>query len=104
MFWENEVATEDIATFSLPRDGEHCRGYIRYSLEEVNPGHILDSWCNYYYQESALQYPVQTAADVITPGWASNAGCYDCISTALQMSYDVDKAIEEGVYEYHFLD
>lgn len=103
VFFHNGPSTDTIALFSLPRNGENCRGYICYSVEEFNPGHILDSWFNYYYQESGLQYPVRTAADVIIPGTAGNRGIFDCVATALQMTYDAQKAIEEGIYDFHFV-
>ena len=101
--FNNGPATDTIALFSLPRSGENCRGYICYSVEEFNPGHFLDSWFNYYYQESALQYPVRTADDVIVPGTAGNRGIFDCVATALQMTYDAQQAIEEGIYDFHFV-
>lgn len=103
VFWQNGPSTDGIAAFSLPRDGENCRGYVSYSVEEFNPGHILDSWFNYYYQESPFQYPVRTAADAISPGTAGNRDCFQCVTTALQMSYDVEKAQEEGIYDFHFV-
>lgn len=104
VFWENQISTDGIAAFSLPRGGENGRGYICYTVAEGDPGHILDGWFNYYYQESALQYPVQTAADAITPGWARNSDCYHCTATALQMAYDATKAQEEGVYDFYIIE
>lgn len=60
---------EAAAEFSLPRDGENCRGYVSYTVEQLEPGWLLDSLCHYYYQTSPLLYPARTAADIIRPGY-----------------------------------
>lgn len=98
------TGTDIIATFSFPRDGENCRGYVCYTTRPAQQGYILDSWCNYYYQQHPA-FPVCTPDAVIRPGIVStNPENYRGISTALQVSCNVDKALESGVYDYEPLD
>ena len=98
------TGTDLVAAFSLPRGGENCRGYVCYTTRIVTPGYIINSWCNYYYQETPLWFPVRTAADVINPGVSYHPDAFQMVNTAIQMSYDVDKALEEGIYEYEHFD
>ena len=52
-----------LATFSLPRKGTAHRGYVAYTVKEVQDGWILNSCINYNHQNSWLQYPVMTAQE-----------------------------------------
>lgn len=99
MFFGEVTGTDIIATFSLPRGGENCRGYVCYTARIIDPGWIIDSWCNYYYQES-LWFPFRTPEDIINPGVSSRVKPYQMVNTAMQMSYNIDKAPEEGIYDY----
>lgn len=104
MFFGDVTSTDLVAAFSLPRGGENCRGYVCYTTRIIDPGYILSSWCNYYYQETPLWFPVRAAADVIRPGVSYHPDAFQMTTTALQMSYDVDQALEEGIYEYESFD
>lgn len=103
VFWENQISTDGIAAFSLPRNAENCRGYVSYTIEVATPGYIIDSWCNYYYRTTFPAFPNRGAADAVPIGMASNSDTFKMIVSALQMSYDVTDAIESGIYEYHII-
>lgn len=86
-FFGQNDSTDIIATFSLPSDGENCRGYVCYGVEMVEEGWLLNSWCNYFYQQTFLQYPVGTAEETLL---SRNFGFNDAIKanqTAIQLSY-----------------
>ena len=104
IFWENQISTDGIAAFSLPRDAEHSRGYVSYTIQVAVPGYIIDSWCNYYYRTAFPAFPNQGSADAVPIGMASNRDPFTMIVSALQMGYDVSDAIESGIYEYHIID
>ena len=61
IFFGNQTSTDFFAHFSFPNEGEHQRGYVAYTVDEINDGWILDSWINYTHQLSPLQYPVISA-------------------------------------------
>lgn len=61
IFFGNQTSTDFFAHFSFPGEGEHQRGYVAYTVDEINDGWILDSWINYTHQLSPLQYPVISA-------------------------------------------
>ena len=61
VLWGEQTNTDLFAAFSLPRHGEHCRGYVAYSTTEARDGYILSSGVYYTHQQSWLQYPVVTA-------------------------------------------
>lgn len=87
-FFGQTDSTDIIATFSLPRRGENCRGYICYGVKSVEEGWLLNSWCNYFYQQTFLQFPVHTAEEAVL---SHNFGYSEAIKanqTAIQMSQD----------------
>ncbi|MBC8536187.1 hypothetical protein [Feifania hominis] len=57
----NQTSTDVFATFSMPNSGERHRGYVSYSIAELNDGYIVDAWINYTHQQTLLQYPALTA-------------------------------------------
>ena len=61
IFFGNQTSPDFFAHFSFPGEGEHQRGYVAYTVDEINDGWILDSWINYTHQLSPLQYPVISA-------------------------------------------
>ena len=69
------VNTDLFGEFSLPRNGERCRGYVAYTIEKASDiDYILDSWINYTHQRSRLQYPVLSAKEHRkTVGWDTYA-------------------------------
>lgn len=60
---------DPFATFSMPADGERCRGYIAYSmvgndeLDYDKTNHSFSSFAVYTHQWDWLQYPVKTAME-----------------------------------------
>lgn len=84
VFWGQQTSTDVFATFSMPRDGEDQRGYVSYTVKELQDGYIVDSWINYTHQQSALQYPALTAVEKrMTNSWNS-AGVFFTVQDALQ--------------------
>ena len=63
--WNKQSDVKVFAAFSLPRQGENHRGYIAYTITQVNPGCIVDSWFRYTHQTSPVQYPVRPAKDYV---------------------------------------
>lgn len=85
VFWENQISTDGIAVFSLPRDAENGRGYVSYTIKVAMPGYIIDSWCNYYYRTAFPAFPNRGSADAVPIGMASNSDTFKMIVSALQM-------------------
>lgn len=84
ILWGEQTNTDLFAAFSLPRHGEHCRGYVAYSTTEARDGYILSSWCNYTHQQSWLQYPAVTAMEKrLTAAWG-DTGAFRTVQDALQ--------------------
>ena len=71
------------AEFSLPREGDNCRGYVIYTAQQTIPGYIIDSWAEYVHQCSPSGFPVRTAAAECIMGlWMSDNFCSEY--TAIQ--------------------
>ena len=71
MAWIDSVqtVTDNIGTFSFPRKGENCRGYVSYSTVHTDKAYFtFYDFINYTYQESWWQYPVISAYDNMTNG------------------------------------
>lgn len=86
-FFGPYVSTDIMAAFSLPFLGENCRGYVCYDLEMVEEGWLLNSWCNYFYQQLP-SYPVQTAEDFSMSGSSFNNTTFKECQTALRLRPD----------------
>ncbi len=86
IFWGTQSRRDVFANFSLPEEGSRHRGYITFTLEELEPGWIVDCWFNYNHQMSWLQYPVRTAMEDQTLGFGSNDYAFQRIQTALQFT------------------
>jgi len=54
-----------IATFSFPKNGENCRGYLTYLITGDDFSTIAVGQMNYFYQKHQFQYPVQTVWDYL---------------------------------------
>lgn len=84
ILWGEQTSTDVFAAFSLPRRGENCRGYLAYSIEELQDSWIINAWINYTHQTSRVQYPVQTAMEHrMTGGW-NHTGPFRTVQDALQ--------------------
>lgn len=93
ILWGEQTNTDLFAAFSLPRHGEHARGYVAYSTTEARDGYILSSGVYYTHQQSWLQYPVVTAMEKrLTTTWG-DSGAFRTVQDVLQFD-PVDEAAE----------
>ena len=84
VLWGEQTNTDLFAAFSLPRHGEHARGYVAYSTTEARDGYILSSWEHYTHQQTWLQYPVVTAMEKrLTATWGES-GAFRTVQDVLQ--------------------
>ena len=84
VLWGEQTNTDLFAAFSLPRHGEHARGYVAYPVAETQDGYILSSGVYYTHQQSWLQYPVVTAMEKrLTATWGES-GAFRTVQDALQ--------------------
>ena len=68
-FWGDSSTERDLlAAFSLPDNATRQRGYLSYSVSEVQDGCIIFSWMDYVHRDSPLLYPNQSAMDHILSG------------------------------------
>lgn len=83
-FFGAQNSMDVFATFSMPKSGENHRGYLSYTVDEVNDGWIINSWFNYTYQKTWKQYPVMTAKDqrLMNNGWMGK-GAFELIQQQL---------------------
>ena len=84
VLWGEQTNTDLFAAFSLPRHGEHCRGYVAYSTTEARDGYILSSGVYYTHQQSWLQYPAVTAMEKRMTSAFGNTGAFYTVQHALQ--------------------
>jgi hypothetical protein len=63
IFGGEEIYTDIFATFSMPKKGEHYRGYVAYQMEGFGEKYTINTWINYTHQQNWLQYPVKTAME-----------------------------------------
>lgn len=84
VLWGKQTNTDLFAAFSLPRHGEHCRGYVAYSTTEALDGNILSSGEYYVHQQTWLQYPVVTAQTHRMTCTQSSGGAFRTVQDALQ--------------------
>lgn len=97
-FWGEQTSTDVFAEFSMPRDGENHRGYVSYTIEEVQEGWLVDAWINYTHQVSWLQYPAITAKEKYMTTGAGDTNAFNTIQDALQFSpiYDSSESQNDG--------
>lgn len=84
VFFGQRTNSDLFAAFSLPRHGEHARGYVAYTAAAVQSGCLLNSWINYTHQQSWLQYPVVTAMEKRMTSAFGNTGAFYTVQHALQ--------------------
>ena len=82
-----------VAAFSVPRNGENCRGYVAYPVAELSDDYIISSWINYTHQQSWLQYPAMAAEEYRKSGFWNDSGAFRTIQDALQF-YPTDDDVE----------
>lgn len=88
IFWGKQSKTDVFAAFSLPRAGEHCRGYVSYQTRNIQSGYLFSSWFNYTHQRTWLQYPVITAMESRIKNFWNTAGAFYTVQDALQFYPD----------------
>jgi len=57
------TVTDVFAEFSMPKDGKNHRGYMSYTIKEMQDGQIVYAGINYTHQNGWFQYPVMTAKE-----------------------------------------
>lgn len=74
IFWSPTEKRLLMALFSIPMDGENCRGYLTYSVGTGEDGKILSSRINYTHQARFWDYPLMTAEKSVKLGiWRSGS-------------------------------
>ncbi|MDE5994542.1 MAG: hypothetical protein K2G60_03415 [Oscillospiraceae bacterium] len=63
VFFGSQTSNDIFATFSMPKNSEHQRGYVAYPIDEVQFGRVVQSWCNYVHQNTLFVYPSVTAME-----------------------------------------
>ena len=84
IFWGQQTSTDVFAEFSLPNQGENHRGYVSYTIAEVQDGWSIDAWINYTHQTPWPQYPVITAKEKQQTMGVGNTNTFKTIQDALQ--------------------
>ena len=63
ILFSDGTVTDVFAEFSMPNDGENHRGYVSYTIKEMQDGQIVYAGINYTHQNGWFQYPVMTAKE-----------------------------------------
>ena len=84
IFWGQQTSTDVFAEFSLPSKGENHRGYVSYTIAEVQDGWSIDAWINYTHQTPWPQYPVITSKEKQQTTGVRNTNTFKTIQDALQ--------------------
>lgn len=84
IFWGQQTSTDVFAEFSLPNKGENLRGYVSYTIEEVQDGWSIDAWINYTHQTPWPQYPVITAKEKQQTMGVGDTRTFKTVQDALQ--------------------
>ena len=84
IFWGQQTSTDVFAEFSLPNRGENHRGYISYTVAEVQDGWSIDAWINYTHQTPWPQYPVISAKQKEQTMGVGDTRTFKTIQDALQ--------------------
>ncbi len=86
VFDMQQTQTSVFASFSLPAEGENCRGYITYSTRKLTDGYTAYSGINYTHQKSWRQYPAVTAMESeIRNGAFFSGGPFITVQTAVSL-------------------
>ena len=84
IFWGQQTSTDVFAEFSLPNKGENHRGYVSYTIAEVQDGWSIDAWINYTHQTPWPQYPVITAKEKQQTMGVGSTRTFKTVQDALQ--------------------
>ena len=86
MFFGSQTSTDLFASFSFPRDGDNCRGYVAYETAKAQEtDYIIDSWINYVHCKRIFQYPAMTALEWrMTGAWGLDSEPFWTAQDAIQ--------------------
>lgn len=84
IFWGETTSSDIFAAFSLPPQAESRRGYVCYTIKEMEDGWIIDSWFNYTHQHSRWQYPAKSALAHRMQNSMNLGGAFYTVQDALQ--------------------
>ncbi len=85
IFFGTHTATDCFASFSFPRQGERCRGYVTYEAISIRTGYLFDSWANYAHAMERFQYPALSGHEWLkTGGMISDEEPFYRVQNALQ--------------------
>lgn len=93
IIFSDTTVTDVFAEFSMPEDGVNHRGYVSYTIKEMQDGAIVYAWINYTHQNSWLQYPVMTAKEKRMKHEWDFSGVFKTVQDALQF-YPNDEVLE----------
>ena len=79
-----QTAMDIFAEFSLPKNGENCRGYVAYPVYQTISNSVLSSWANYTHQKSWAQYPVMSATQRRITEFSNSDAAFTTVQSALQ--------------------
>ncbi len=99
MLWDLTTETDIFAAFSLPKQAQHQRGYISYSVSELEDGCIIFSWFDYTHRDSPLVYPNQSALDHQISGVWDLKHRFPNIQTAVELNPNLDGNVLSGYEE-----
>ncbi len=85
MIFGRKTSTDIFANFSLPDNGENQRGYISYSIIELDDGWDAVSWINYTHQKNWMQYPAITAMQVRMEDSFDNPRAFETIQESFRI-------------------
>ncbi|MBE6568812.1 MAG: hypothetical protein E7658_01170 [Ruminococcaceae bacterium] len=91
MFWGQSTSTDVFAEFSMPDDGEAQRGYVSYTIKEMQDGWLVDAWINYTHGLSWRQYPFRTAKQQRMMTSQNRVGAFMTVQDALQFNAAEEK-------------
>lgn len=84
ILWGEQTSTDVFAEFSMPRNSTRQRGYLSYTIREMQDDWIVDSWINYTHQRRWWQYPAMTAKEKRIQNSWNSAGAFFTVQDALQ--------------------
>ena len=93
IFWGQQTSTDVFAEFSLPNRGENHRGYVSYTIAEVQDGWRIDTWINYTHQTPWPRYPVITAKEKQQTMGVGDTRTFKTLQDALQFLPGADEPI-----------
>lgn len=74
-------------TFSLPKEGEHIRGYVSWTLGGISSATNLNAQVTYLHQESPLLYPWDTPCNVYRNQSHNYCAPFECYDSLVLVQY-----------------